>query len=84
MIPERNPYERPSFRGPEYDGLNADEAFDLAKQLRIAARNKRIGMKLGTARVRHGRAIACWGVIGSIAIICAGLGLLMWTVHLWH
>lgn len=75
----RNPYENPLYRGPECDGLSPDDAFDLAKQLRIAARNKRISERLYNQRADG--ASVYWGVALSIAAIAAGLALAMEFVH---
>lgn len=52
---------------------SADHRFDLAKQLRIAARNKRVAQRLGDERVRRHRVATCWGVALAIAIIMGGL-----------
>lgn len=76
----RSPYENPLYRGPECDGLDEDAAFDLAKQLRIAARNRRIAQKLGDERVARQKALTCWGVGFGIAAIMAGLAFTIWAV----
>lgn len=76
----RSPYENPLYRGSECDGLDEDAAFDLAKQLRIAARDRRIAQKMGAERIRRQRHLACWGIALGIAFILAGLALTIVTV----
>lgn len=73
-----DPRENPNYNGPELVGLSDDERFDLAKQLRVAERNKRIAMKLGNARVRRERRlVSFWAVALGIALIAGGLALAM-------
>lgn len=79
----RDPREGPFYRGPEMNGLSADEAFDLAKQMRIAARVKRVAREYGASREAREKVSYCWMVALSIAAILAGLALVMHTVHLW-
>lgn len=44
-----DPRELPNYNGPELDGLSPDEKHELRKQLRIMARQKRVGAKHQTS-----------------------------------
>lgn len=50
-----------------------DEDFDLAKQIRIAERNKRIAERMALERTRSYRVAAFWGVVAAISTIALGL-----------
>lgn len=68
-----DPREGLHYDGPELDGLSGDAKYDLQKQLRIMARNKRIGAALYERRLRHEKTFAWWAVGLSVAFILGGL-----------
>jgi hypothetical protein len=58
-----DPRESPHYSGYELVGLSPDDRFGLAKQLRIAARNRRIGRSMiRHAELRHRNFIAVTAV----------------------
>lgn len=78
-----DPYENPFYRGPECDGLTSDEAFDLARQYRLAAKSKRISAKLAEKRAERVRLVAGWGFTFAITVIILGLTLAALLVRRW-
>lgn len=78
-----DPRESPFYDGPELQGLSPDEKFDLAKQLRIAARNKRLAMKYGDERVKRERLLPHWFLIIGFAVIVFGLTAAIEVVRIW-
>lgn len=70
-----DPRESPFYDGPELYGLTEDEKFDLKKQLRIMARNKRIAQKLGDARLAREQVLPIWALVIGVTFIVAGLAL---------
>lgn len=72
-----HPHESLHYNGPEFDGLTPDEKFDLAKQLRIRARNARIGLMIREREIARAkrdsfRRQAFYGaiLIVNIFVIC--------------
>lgn len=55
--------------------MTPDEQFDLAKQIRIAERNKRYAMRLGNERLLRDYRFRYWGVMLAVACICAVLAM---------
>ena len=72
---EFDPREDPFYNGPELNGLSPDERFDLAKQLRIVARNRRISKSL-IKRAAEQRQLRVFDVVGAIVLITFGMILL--------
>jgi hypothetical protein len=58
-----------------------DDKRDLARQLRIAARDKRVAEKMAAERIRRAGRIAFWGVAAGFAFIMAGLAFAVWTAE---
>jgi hypothetical protein len=77
-------FENPFYDGPEFEGLSEDERFDMAKQLRIMARNQRISQRLTDERLARERALPWWMVGFGVAFITAGITMAMTLVHAIH
>lgn len=71
--------ESPFYDGPELKGLSPDARFDLAKQLRIAARNRRLSavQRKQDAQNEREKAAIWFGI--CYAVVALGItGLVLW------
>lgn len=68
-----DPRESPLYDGP-------DEKFDLAKQMRIAVRNRRISARLTEERQSRDRMLPVWLVMAALAILISGITIMLHLV----
>lgn len=80
--PQLSDPESPFYDGPELEGLTGDTRFDLAKQIRIAARDKRIATRMERERIIRGYRIQFWTVAVALTVILIGLTLA--AMHVGH
>lgn len=69
---------------PENDGLRADASLDLAKQIRLAARNKRLARRMGDARILRESRMGWWMVALGLSFILSGLAAAMSVARYFH